>query len=258
MNRLKELLPHSLFLGTCAVLLGTLIRFNLPLSIFIFSSTSAGYLFLRKKSLPIFEHTYFWIAFFSLLISAFFSFLTLPTSAKAMAVFTGALTLLYAQENNFSLRKYTLLKPAVIGVCWALNTAVISYDNPVFFIPNDHSVLWIIIHIFILTYLLSLLYDLRDVEHGLDDTHVFQTVFGKKATQWFVFITLNATTVFSFLWSEDFVSSLAFFITSIYTVVLIEKADPTKMNRYTWLVDFAFILYWASALLGRLFLENFV
>lgn len=258
MTRLYQLLPHSIFLGICAVLLGSLVNYGFSHSTFIFSSTTFGYLYLRKNNLDAQDKTFFWLVLWGLLIAIGITFFLLPNQAKAIAVFSSTLTLLYAQENSFSLRKFTLLKPIIISFCWALNTVAISYDNPLFFIPNDHSVLTYLVHIFVLTYVLSLLYDLRDFRLGLDDTRVFYSVFGFKNTKIILLLILNICTVLTIFLSENTSAVFAFFVSSSYTVVLIEKANPMRLIRYTWLVDSVFIVYWAADLLSRLVLKNFI
>lgn len=243
MTRLSQLILHSFFLGVCAVLLGNLIAFDQNTSLFILLSTTLGYVYLRRNHLSVEQRKGALITAVLLAIPTAISFFYLPLQAKAIAIFSAALTMLYAQENNFSLRKYVLIKPLAIAACWTLNTIIISYPDPLFFIPNDHSVLIHVVHVFLLTFILSLLYDLRDFKNGLDDTVVFFNYFGEKNTRLIIVTILNISLVTSILISSSLSASIALFGASLYTVFLLYWGKPNRELMYTWLVDSAFIIY---------------
>lgn len=243
MTKLSQLILHSFFLGVCAVLLGSLVNHYLNTALFILLSTTLGYIYLRRNHINFDQRKGALYATVLLAIPTSVSFYFLPIQAKAVAVFSAAITLLYAQENNFSLRKYVVVKPLAIAMCWTLNTIVISYEDPLFFIPNDHSVLIHVFHIFLLTFVLSLLYDLRDFKNGLDDTTVFFNFFGEKNTKLIIVTILNLSLVLSILFSSLLSASIALFGASLYTVALLYWGKPNKELTYTWLVDSAFIIY---------------
>lgn len=238
----RQLIFHSLFLGFCAASV-TLIFPVTPATGFTFCGTCAAYLFLRRTLAATHEQWKIWT---TLLISgalAIGAFTLLSAKQRNMAYAGILILILYALPSRYSLRNIIVLKPLAIALCWALFTIGIASGKGISEIPNDHSVSRFFLHIFLLTYFLSLLYDLRDY-HKIENSEktIIDLLTERSFGYWFsigIFLSILAMWVIGSFSAGFF----AFAASCIYAFFLYLFHRRFSYLTYTWLVDAGFLIY---------------
>ena len=240
----QEAYFSSLFLGVCAALLSALFTNQNHIIGFSLLSTFGGYLFLRKQSVKSYLPALAGAA--ALLIWKFSMIQILLVGISAL------LSVMYQMPYGVSLRNNSLLKPISISTAWVLNTVLLASADQFEFIPNDHSVVFSTASIFVITFILSLYYDLKDAaeeEHkdslavrlGLDTTF-------KIAISILVLLVIAGMAYFKGITKETVALSGA-------TVYIIFIHSQLKQNRgSTYVIDACFIVYAALFLACKYFI----
>lgn len=229
----QEAYFSSLFLGVCAAFLSALFTNQNHIIGFSFLSTFGGYLFLRKQSIKSYLPAF--AGAVALLIWKFSMMHILLVGISAL------LSIMYQMPYGVSLRNRSLLKPISISTAWVLNTVLLGSADQFEFLPNDHSVLFSTASIFIITFILSLYYDLKDAEEeehkdSLAARLGLHTVF-KIAISTLVLLAIAGIAYFKGISKETVALSGA-------TVYIVFIHSQLKQNRgSTYVIDACFIVY---------------
>lgn len=236
-----QLIIHSLFLGFCAAVLSSIISFS-PASVFSFYSTSFAYMLLRRRLVykPSFFFYLLLVTLFAFAIGAFFN---LSTSQKETACITTLLTGLYAIPNKYGLRRSIILKPLIIGFTWALITIGIAANTSLLSLPNDHSVFILFIEIALLTFLLSMLYDLRDFVSQIPGERTLVSVVGLHRFQQLFMLFTSASIAFV-IWVNKSAGALPFVLSGLFCFYLLYATQKKRYLLTTWMIDSTFLLYY--------------
>ncbi|MFY7706985.1 MAG: hypothetical protein ACOVQ5_02820 [Flavobacteriales bacterium] len=242
MMTFRQILAHSLFLGFCASILIIVTKTSSSF-VFSFFATSACYIFLRISLLKKADKTKA-ILFTTLLSACALGAATqLSRDQKIIGAVAVVVLIPYAIPRRLSLRNSILLKPLTIGLCWALMTISLAFDNNLFSLPNDHSVFEIFIQIFLLTFFLSLLYDYRDKVFLSTKERTIPQFFSENNFYILLWISLVVSFVGFILLGANTNASIAYFAACIYILFFFKKIRTLNYTRTTWLTDAGFIVY---------------
>lgn len=238
----RQIIAHSLFLGFCASLIILVTKPSSSL-VFTFFATSSCYVFLRLSLLKKVEKTRSIVVAIILAACALGAAMSLSKDQNIIAAFSVVILIPYVIPGKISSRNQFLLKPVTIGICWAMMTVGLAFDNNPFFLPNDRSVFEIFIQIFILTFILSLLYDYRDKIFIPTKERTIPYFFSEKSFYSILWIALVVSFVAFILIGENIHAGIAFFTTSIFILFLFRKMKSLGYSRATWLTDTGFVIY---------------
>ncbi len=229
----QEAYFSSLFLGGCAALLSLLFTNQNHIIGFSLLSTFGGYLFLRKQSAKSYLPAMAGAA--ALLIWKFSIIHILLVGISSL------LCIMYQLPYGVSLRNNGILKPISIAFAWALNTVLLASADQFEFIPNDHSVIYSTISIFLMTFILALFYDLKD---SADEEHnySFAVKIGIQNTLKIAIISLVTLILTSIVYFSGITKETAALSgATVYILFIHSKIQKGKGS--TYIIDSCFIAY---------------
>jgi hypothetical protein len=237
------LFVNSLFLATIAALLASFETSKLDVIGFVFASTFLAYSFIRASEvLPQQKKIWWFLNIASAIASAILS-ISFSKEQWILISINALIVLVYRGFGNFSLRKSIYLKPFSIALCWTINTSFIPFDQNPFFIPNDHSVGPQAINILVLTYCLSLLYDLKDASRERGSLLTLASLSGIKKVFHLNETLLIILTGFGLYAYYYLAHGVAIFAATIYVLIIQFLWNRWKEPRTTFLIDGAYIIY---------------
>lgn len=169
----------------------------------VFFLTWTAYLFLRRKNKSGLNRT---LTFIAIAGSAVCVFITDFFMWPILAI-SGALVLIYnlSDKSTPFLRKFiprqaTFLKPAVVGIAWAITTSVIP--SKFFWNQYGTSPLMLFISNFFFITALAICDDIRDMKTDTDDIRTLPMIIGITKTKILVIAHLALATLFFFQINE--------------------------------------------------------
>lgn len=237
------LFVNSLFLATITALLASFETEKLDVIGFVFASTFLAYSFIRASEVLPHQKKIWWILNISSALAASAFTISFSKEQWVLISINALIVITYRGFGNFSLRKRIYLKPFSIALCWTINTSVLPFDQNPFFIPNDHSVGPQAINVLVLTYCLSLLYDLKDAARERGSLLTLASLSGIKKVFHLNETLLIILTGFG-IYAYHFLShGLAIFAATLYVLVIQFLWNRWKEPRTTFLIDGAYIIY---------------
>jgi hypothetical protein len=245
------LFVNSLFLATIAALLASFETTKLDVIGFVFASTFLAYSFIRASEVLPQQKKIWWMLNTVSSVAAVILTLAFSKDQWILISFNVLIVLAYRGIGNFSLRKRIYLKPFSIALCWMINTSLIPFDQNPFFIPNDHSVGPQAINILVLTYCLSLLYDLKDVARERGSLLTLASISGIKKVFHLnetLLIILTGFGIYAYYYLQH---GIAIFAATLYVLIIQFLWNRWKEPRTTFLIDGAYIIYIIAFLLCK-------
>ncbi len=237
------LFVNSLFLATIAALLASFETSKLDVIGFVFASTFLAYSFIRASEVLPQQKKIWWTL--NIISGVAASTLTIFFSKEQwiLICINALIVLVYRGFGSFSLRKSIYLKPFSIALCWTINTSLIPFDQNPFFIPNDHSVGPQALNILVLTYCLSLLYDLKDAARERGSLLTLASLSGIKKVFHLNETLLILLTSFGIYAYYYLAHGIAIFAATVYVLIIQFLWNRWKEPRTTFLIDGAYIIY---------------
>lgn len=229
MNALNLLKKHLLNSEIYVSLMGTLFAvffmceqsiIKTPTILLIFITYFSGYLYTKYQSHKLFGRILVFNVFCGI-ISMILIFLNHNEIRLFKWLVIVALGLLYNSSFlKINIRKTPLLKAFYVGLTWAL-------INSWLILPQFNSAIFWISLLFISALVLP--FDIRDMQQ--DEIVTFPKLIGVQNTKYFAYILIFISLVIAILFLKK-AYSLAFFLTCIYTFILIYFSENSNKETY--------------------------
>jgi positive regulator of sigma E activity len=229
----QEAYSSSLFLGVCAALLSALFTDQNHIIGFSLLSTFGGYLFLRKQSVKSYLPAMAGAA--ALLLWKFSMIHILLVGISSL------LCVMYQLPYGVSLRNNGILKPISIAFAWTLNTVLLASANQFEFIPNDHSVVFSSVSIFVLTFFLALYYDLKDA-HEDEHKNSIAVKLGPNKTFKYAIISMLVLLLVGIVYFKG-ITKETVALSGATAYILFIHSKVIKGKGSTYIIDSCYILY---------------
>lgn len=235
------------------------LRYNEPLDYFVFYGTITGYNFVKYAGIAKLHHVSLTqnlklIQVFSLICFGLMFFYVTQLELKTMLFFLpfGVLTLLYAvpflKAFSKNLRNIGSLKIIIIALVWTGVTAIIPLiDNPDI---DSTKIILYSIQRFLLVIVLTLPFDIRDLQFDKRKLQTIPQVLGVERTKKLGFVLLALTMLIEFFVTPNQSVKVIYILVFLILTFLLQRAKRKQSAYYaSFWVESLPILWWVLLIL---------